>query len=69
MLIFTLTCCYKEKLKIQLFKKKKQSVATMLEINKAFYLCDIWRVRNRKSMRFIFRKIQGYIQRLYSKKT
>ena len=58
-----LTCYYKQKLEFQLFKHK--SVAMMLEIKEAFYVFDIWRVRNRKCMRSIFRKIhvKGYIQR------
>ena len=36
---------------------RKKSVATTIEIKKVFDLCDIWRVRNRKSTRFTSRQM------------
>ena len=35
---------------------KTNSLAKLIEIKESYNLCDIWRVRNTKSKRFILRK-------------
>ena len=44
---------------------KKQSITQMIKIQEAFDLCDIWRIRNPKTIAFTFRQkyFSGIIQR------
>ena len=44
---------------------KKKSIAKPIELKESYDLCDIWRVRNTKSMRFTFaqKRSSGFIQR------
>ena len=35
---------------------KKSSVSKLIEIKEKYVLCDIWRIRNAKEKRFIFRQ-------------
>ena len=47
------------------FCLKKQSITQMIKIQEAFDLCDIWRIRNPKTIAFTFRQkhFSGIIQR------
>ena len=44
---------------------KKKSLAKLIEIKEALYLCDIWRIRNPNVRRFTFRQnhVSGFIER------